>query len=539
TVDGLLAARPELDVLAKPSQVQVQVDYPIDASRLRLADLAGLRSAVTNLSAYQGNGGDTEFSTGVLQVLSDASTEQRLIDRSTLLVSLQLAVLAWLVLFQVIADAVEAKGSEIALAKLRGLAPLATIRFGLAEPILLVALATPIGLLGGWLGVRIFTRSVLVAGTPVALTPATFVAVGVALAGSLIAAAAAGRRTLRRSVLEQWRRTGGHQPSRLMLVLDLVLAAAAIVGVLLLRHPGRDGSPRAATLLAPALLVFAVALLGIRLLPLVLRPLLPATRGTGRIGLFLAARQVVRRPAGLRLAALLAVAVGLATFAIAGEGVAQHNRQVRARAEIGTAATALVQFEPLHDPVQATRQADPDGRWAMATASWLPDGGSSVTGRMLAVDTSRLVATSYSGSTGWRTSQLASLLVPATVPAPLAIEASAVRVSITASGLTAGNTPTVLLNLRGRGGLGQTVRAGSLRPGTHSYQAPVGCSSGCVLAGITWDRPIDTFNDLAGAVLVSRIEFQRGGQWHELAAGLNRPGDWRRATQLGNAADQL
>ena len=179
----------------------------------------------------------------MLQVLAQASSQRKLVDRSTLLVSLQLAVLAWLVLFQVIADAVEAKGGEIALAKLRGLPPLATLSFGLAEPALLVALATPLGLLGGYLSVRLFASSVLVDHTPVAVTAGTLVAVAAALAGSLVAAIAAGRRTLRRSVLEQWRRTPGHHPSRWMLVLDVVLAAAAMLGLVALRH----AAPAAAT----------------------------------------------------------------------------------------------------------------------------------------------------------------------------------------------------------------------------------------------------------------------------------------------------
>ena len=285
---------------------------------------------------------------------------------------------------------------------------------------------------------------------------------------------------------------------------------------MLLRRSSRDGNPHAATLLAPALLVFAVALLGIRLLPLVLRPLLPATRGTGRIGLFLAARQVVRRPAGLRLAALLAVAVGLATFAIAGEGVAQANQQARARVEVGAAATAPVQFEPLHDPVRATEQADPDGSWAMATASWLPDGGSSVTGQVLAVDSRRLAAVAYSGNT-----ELA--LQPACQRAAAGQRAAA------AGGHRDRGTGQ---HHRQRAEPGQSTNRADqpARPrpaadqrasrlvagGQPQLPATVGCAAGCTLAGITWDRPIDTFDVLAGTALVSKIEIQHGGQWQPL-----------------------
>ena len=538
-VDDIFVDQAELETLAKPTMAQVQVDYPIAVNRIRLADLPQMRKDVSNLTSFgsETEPGDT-FTTDVLNVLAAEHRERSLVDVATLLVSLQLAVLAWLVLFQVVADAVEAKGSEIALAKLRGLAPGATIRFGLAEPLLLVLLATPIGVFGGWLSVRLLASSVLVRGTPVAFTRGTLIAVAITLAGSAVAAAAAGRRTLRRSVLEQWRRTPGHHPSRWMLALDVLLAAAAVVGLVLLHSPAGSG-PRAATLLSPALLVFAVALLGIRLVPLVLRPLLPATRGSGRIGLFLATRQVARRPAGLRLAALLTVAVGLATFAIAGEGVADRNRTARTEVELGAPQVAALQFQPAHDPVAATRAADPSGSWAMAAARWLPDGGGSVIGDVLAVDTARLTSVAYSGHTDLSTAELAKRLVSASAPKPLSITTTAVRLTITATGLSPGATPTVLLNLPRPGQFYLTARAGSLRPGSHSYVAQVPCQAGCTLAGVTWDRPIDVFGELTGRATISKIETSSGGGWRPLDAGLSTAGNWRRATQAGNSSDQL
>jgi putative ABC transport system permease protein len=539
TVDDVFVDQSELVTLAKPTSAVVQVDYPIAASRIRLADLGALKSQVGQLTAFRSTAlrGDS-FNTDVLRVLDDEHRERSLVDVATLLVSLQLAVLAWLVLFQVVADAVEAKGSEIALAKLRGLSPRATIRFGLAEPLLLVLLATPLGVLGGWLSVRTLASTVLVAGTPVSFTRQTVAAVLITLAGSAVAAIAAGRRTLRRSVLEQWRRTPGHHPSRWMLALDVVLAIAAIVGLILLREHGRSG-PRAGTLLSPALLVFAVALLGIRLLPVVLRPFLPATRGSARIGLFLATRQVARRPAGLRLAALLAVAVGLATFAIAGEGVANGNRTARSEVEVGAPQVARLQFQPTHDPIAATAAADPAGDWAMATANWLPNGGGSITGNVLAVDTSRLAAVGYSSHTDLSSTELSRQLVPASAPKPLSITTTAVRLTIDAARLSPGNAPTVLLNLRRNNQFYLTARAGSLVAGTHTYTASVPCRAGCTFAGITWDRPIDTFGVLTGQVTVSRIESAAGGGWQQLEAGLDTAGTWRRATEAGNTTDRL
>lgn len=540
TVDAVFADRSELALLSKPSRMQIQVDYPIDPSQIRLADVNKVKSDIAALTAFRSDDSDGDgFTTDVSSVLSTSQSQQHLLNLSTLLVSLQLAVLAWLVLFQVIADAAEAKGPEIALAKLRGLSPAATIRFGLAESMLLVALATPIGLLGGWLAVRLFSGAVLSPGTPVAMTRQTVLAVLVALAGSLVAALAASRRTLRRSVLEQWRRTPGHHPSRWMLVLDVALSVLAVLGLILLRRSARDQHPQAATLLAPALLVFAVALLGIRLLPLLLRPLLPATRGSSRIGLFLAVRQVVRRPAGLRLAALLAVAVGLATFAIAGEGVATANRTARAQVEIGASRTAPVQFEPAHDPIAATQAADPDGRWAMATASFLPNGGGSVTGTVMGVDTRRLTAVAYSGHFGLSTKTLARQLLPPSVPPPVTIRGTQLRVTITASALSPGPTPTVLFTFRRPGQRFLQARAGNLKLGSATYTATVPCAAGCTLGGITWDRPIDVFGSLSGKVLVSRLESNAGAGWQTLDVNLTQAGGWRAGSLAGNTSDTL
>ena len=146
----------------------------------------------------------------------------------------------------------------------------------------------------------------------------------VAFAGGVLAALLAAQRTLTRSALEQWQRTTSHVgQSRLALVVDVLSAAAAVAALVVLRHRHHTGTGNdSAALLAPGLLVAAVALLGVRLLPPLCRALVPATRATHRVGLFLALRQVSRRPTGLRLASLLAIALGLATFAVAGESVA-------------------------------------------------------------------------------------------------------------------------------------------------------------------------------------------------------------------------
>lgn len=538
TVDAVFLSQAGLDALPRVPGLTASVDYALDAAAIRLRDVPTLRREATGLKAkYAGSPYDLE--TNLTRVLDDAAHQRHLVDTGTALVTLQLCLLAWLVLFQVVADAVDARGNEIAQAKLRGHSPLATLRFGLGEPILLLLLAAPIGFLVALLAARLFAATVLVPGTPVAIVAASFIALAAALAGGVLATGLAATRTLTRTVLQQWRRTRSRQQhSRITLVIDVLLAAAALAALFVLRSRHKPGAQDTAALLAPGLLVLAVALIGVRLLPLVVRALLPGTRASNRVGLFLAARQVVRRPAGLRLVALLAVAGGLAAFAIVGESVASTNRTARAGAELGADQVISIQYERGHDPIDATHAADPAGKWAMTAATWLPDGGGSVDGRVLAVDSTRLKSAGLAAQGGPSVSRMADSVGASAVPV-LPITASRMRVRISASGIT-GPRPNVTLNLRSASTPYLDVRVGALQDGTHDYSAAVPCRGGCTLLGITWDRPAGTFTPMKGSTVVHSLDAaDADGSWKALNAQLTNPHGWRTGRGAGARTDAV
>lgn len=539
TVDSLFVARSEFLSFQPNTYVQANFEYPLTASALRLRDVSAERGAVQQLLARYSNG-PLQLDTGLLGVLAAAGHERRLVDVGTLLVTVQLALLAWLVLFQVVSDAIEARGNEIAMAKLRGHAPGATIRFGLGEPVVLLAAAVPVGLLLALLVTHLFAATVLIAGVPVLVSWSAVVTALLAFAGGLVAAVLAGYRTLTRSVLAQWRRTTrGGGPGRLTLVVDVGLATAALSGVALLRAEHRAGSANdTAALLAPGLLVFAVALLGVRLLPLVCRRLARLSRASHRVGLFLAARQVARRPVGLRLAALLAVAVGLATFGVAGETITSTNRTARAAAELGAPRVADVQFDPGLDPVAATHRADPAGSWAMAAATWLPDGGDSVAGTVLGVDSSRLAAVGSPVSGGLSNPRLAAITGAAAVPA-ITLTAPKLRIHLTVSGLRGMPRPNVQLNFRTATNPFLNIESGAIQDGTHTYTATLPCASGCTLRGLTWDRPFGTQQTLSGTIVLTGLDISSGSGWTALNLGLGKPGAWRAAVPQGQATDAV
>lgn len=539
TIDSLIVAKSEFTTRPKHTVVEANFYYPLTPAELRLDDVAGERRAVAHLLAADDLPTGFSVDSGLLPVLHAAAQEKHLVDVATLLVTVQLTLLAWLVLFQVAADAIAARGNEIAMARLRGHSLAATLRFGLAEPVLVLAAAVPIGVGLAVAVTHAFADNTFVPGVPVELTWAPVLTALLAFAGGLSAALAGGYRTLTRSVLDQWRgttRRPGH--GRWVLALDLALAAAAVVGLVALltdRQAGEENDT--AALLTPGLLVFAVAIIGVRGLPLACRWVARGTRLSRRVGTFLASRQVARRPAGLRLAAFLAVAAGLATFAVAGESVAGTNRTRRAQAEIGAPRVATVQFAPGTDPVTATHRADPDGKWAMAAATWLPDGGGSVVGTVLGVDAPRLAATAYPGTVTSSVPALAGALAPP-VP-PLVITGRQMRVDLTAGNLTGNVAPVVQLNLRTPDQPARNAEGGAIRDGAHAYVVPVPCARGCVLRGITWDRPVTAEGRLAGTITVTGLHVREGDRWQPLDLGLTVAKSWYAATALGQAEDHV
>ena len=540
TVDSMFVDKSEFTSFAKNTFVEADFDYPLTPSDIRLADVPAQRAAVRSVLEQHPATAPVGVETKMLAVLDAAAAEHRLVDTATLLVTLQLALLAWLVLFQVVSDAIEARGNEIAMAKLRGHSPRATIRFGLGEPLALLAAAVPIGILVAWLITHLFAASVLVTGVPIAMTwPAVFTAL-IAFGGGVVAAVLAGHRTLTRSVLDQWRHTTrapGH--GRLVLLLDVVLAGAAVAGLFALREAHQTGTSNdTAALLAPGLLVFAVAIIGVRLLPLACTGIARMTRGSRRIGVFLASRQVSRRPVGLRLAALLAVAVGLATFAVAGETIATTNRDARADAELGANRIATVQFDRGVDPVEAVKRADPHGTWAMAAATWLPDGGDSVAGTVLGVDASRLPTVGKPAAGGPSLANIAQTITGSAMPTVTFTDAR-VRVHVQVANLRGTPHPRLQLNLRTPTQPYYNVEGPTLETGSHTYELSTSCRAGCVLRGLTWDRPFSATQDLSGSVTVTRIEFGDGRRWRAMDLGLDRSDSWRAALPQGTATDRV
>jgi putative ABC transport system permease protein len=531
--DTVFVARSTFARLPAGEIVQQAVDLPLQTGSVRLADVAALRQQVRTLRAQGGAAGFT-VATDVPKVLDLAEDDQARIDAATALVVLQLCVLGWLVLHRVLVDAVEARSADIALAKLRGFGRFALVRFGLGEPVVLLLAAVPVGALLALVAGGALSAAALRAGTPVVFPWTAGLALVAAVAGGAAAIVQSAWSALRRPVLEQWRRTRtDRHGSRRWLLVDVGVAVAAAAAFVALRVAGPAAGPL--TLLGPGLLVSAAGFAGARLLPVVLRPAVPATAGSRRIALFLAVRQVVRRPAGLRLVALLTVAVGLAVFGVGGEAVAIGNRDARAAGEVGAARVERLQVTPGENVVAQVAQADPHGRWAAAAATWLGFGGADVPGTVVAVDARRLAAVGVPAG-GLPTPAAIAALTTKGAAAPTTVRGTRIAARITVSGTEGGPLPQVLFELRGPTGATVEAASTSLRRGTHDYRAAVACAKGCDLAGITLSRdPRAEQAEVSGTALVQRLTVDG----HALDAGLTTKRAWRAVAAEGDAHDRL
>ena len=460
----------------------------IQADRVHLTDLPALRSAVERATdpANAVTGGIRALSVSSLpDYLDELQPQLDAVRAASFAVTAQLVLLAWFVLFLIIAATGDERSGEIALAKLRGMSPRATLFFGLAEPFLLLLAALPIGLALAYAADVFLVSRFFGTGTAVALTGTVVVALAVCFFGGVAAAALAARGILTAPVLEQLRRTGGRRAKLVRSsAIDAAAIALAAAGIYELKNGGSD----ALALVAPGLIALAAGLLAVRVLPWFARIDVSRTRQSTDVASFLSSRNIARRPSGLRIVVLLSLAVGLAVFAVDGWTVAAANRSDLARAEIGAPEVLHVHAPSPGGLLSAVATADPSGTQAMAAV-----GSDNGDGGLLAVDAQRLAAVSTWDPTwvGLARNDIGAALHPKADVAPLPI---ANRLSVTATYVRKVGDTDMLLRIVVRNAAGTAVDTtlGVLRPGTATYSAelPTCVDHPCTLTAIVVSHPV-------------------------------------------------
>lgn len=371
-----------------PRQGYVVIDDALAVRRLRLSDVAALRRGMPSFEFNPSFASQSiAAQSSVQDSMQSAETQWRALQQPVALTTLTVLLLSWLLLFMIVTDAVEARGQEIALAKLRGHGRTGILLVGLAEPALVLLAAWPAGVLIGSAVAAQLGKIVLVPGTPSPLPPTAWAASAAAVAGGLAAVIMAAQRGLRRGVVEQFRR-----PAVLALgrgwVIDSILITGSVAGlieVLSLRQ-ARATQDSALILLVPGLLGLAVAVVASRLLPIGCRALYGLASRYRALAAYLALRHIARRSGGVRTTMVLATAFSMAAFAFAAWSVAQRNYQLVAQAQVGAADVLTVEVPAGQNLGSIVDKADPSGRLATAVDAY--DG-------TLAVDPARFARIAY------------------------------------------------------------------------------------------------------------------------------------------------
>ena len=460
----------------------------------------------------------------------------RAVEVPVFLITVQLLTLSWLLLFLSVTDAVEARGPEVALAKLRGQGRLRTVLFGLSEPAALLLLALPLGALLGWAATTVLGKVLLSPGTAVGIPSLGWIAAAVATAGGIAAVILAARRTLRRPVVDQWRRSG-HRATDRGWVIDAILLTGAVAGLLDLLFTGQisSASHNVLSLLVPGLLGLAIAVAASRILPMACRAVFSRTSRRGGLGFYLAVRHIARRPGGVRTTIVLATAFALATFAVTAWAVGRDNYQLVAGAQVGAPTVLNVVAPSAQDFGSVVDKADPSGRMAVAvdvysSVSSGTTGSGTVT---LGVDPQR-----FARIASWRSSYAAqplrTLMARIDPPAPtrpVVLNGNALRIKVRVTSLslpgvqfaadvTTGASPVSLGTLPGHG---TVTRTGQL----------VGCP--CVLQDLSLSP---TGRQLArhlrgpiqGDLVLISLQEHSGGRWRAVSPGVLKSATaWRPA----------
>ncbi len=337
--DAMFTPRSTIETATNNPQGTVVIDQLVDVHAVRAADLEPLVTTVTNLENDTdiGNAGGVVVSE-VPSVVDTVHRSWRALAVPTFLITVQLLVLVWLLMLLVVGDAVEARGPEIALMKLRGRRGLRLLGFALGEPVAVLAIAVPMGVALGALVCALLNDALLRPGTSVQVPGLAWAGAAAATLGGVLASLVAGRRTLRRSVTDQWQHAS-REATRRSWVLDSIVVTAAVASLAELILGGHVTSVHSGSLglLVPGLIGVAAAVVASRLLPAACRLLFGITRRRGGLGTFLAVRHVARRSNGVRTTIILAVAVSLATFGVLAWSTGRANRRLVADIQIGGA----------------------------------------------------------------------------------------------------------------------------------------------------------------------------------------------------------
>ncbi|MHB1525700.1 MAG: FtsX-like permease family protein [Candidatus Dormibacteria bacterium] len=507
--------------------VQAIDEFALKVNTLHTVDAPSFDAVVGRFYRYTNQVLAAPISTYLGNEVGQARQASNLMEAIVVVVDLQLVLLALFVLFGLVARTTEAREKEVALAKLRGFGTWSVLVVGLVEPVTMLCISLPLGVLLAFVAMRI-AQPLLLPGALVTIQPLVLWAAFAAFAGGLIATLFGARRILTRRLSEELRAVEPKSSSAARAALDAAALALALAGIveLLLAGVLNGRQPNPVAAFAPGLVAVAVAVMGVRVLPVAGSVVVRWTQNTTRLATGLAVRQVVRRQTSLRQITVLAVATALACFAVAGWAAAGVNRTIRADFVLGAAQVLTVEVPNGVNLENAVDRADPGGRYAMAVML-----SKTPSQNLLAVQVSRLQKVAYwpSDISSTKLATIMRWLTPH-LQAPLIFTGTAIRASITESG-SPSPSPDLVFNVVDSGGAFGVADFGFLKPGTHVYTAslPPTCVGGCHVLQLDplWSPSASGPQQAVYTLTLSDLQVQRAGVWQATAGRLGQPSYWQ------------
>lgn len=503
----LLSTREAMERVAGTVGYEVLVDrrlgVPPDLDLERLQAVQEVAAAQDDLERTLDDGTFVERSINDLDAVVAEVRDQQATARASVspaVISLVLVALA--LLLRLLMAAADLRLPELALASLRGLPRRRLWSLGMSEPLLLLALALPVGGLLGVGASLLLVRGWLVPGLPLRLPwPSLAAGAGVGLGAAAVALVAVGL-VVRVPLADQ---LGGvrrpRRARRTAVVAQLALVAAALAVLVSKLSGGVPGRPDATDLVLPVLLAVVAGLAASRGTAALASWWTRTVPHTRSLGAFVAVRALSRRHEGTLVILPVTAAIAICVF---GAGVYDSASAWRASVAATRAPAPVVWTSalPLDQTVGLTRDVDPEGRWLMAAGTIATPSPGPI---YSVLDTSRLSRVglwSEQWTPGVSTEEIAEQLRPGPVP-----EVRGRRVAVTVDNQATTELPlTLRLRLVPSGSRPRTVFLGPYAAGTATLSRPVPwCREGCRLEALTLGGPAALATAIDGEVTVQEV----------------------------------
>jgi hypothetical protein len=372
TLDPLIASTSTaLHVVGSvPPAVSGQV--PVVASRIDLSTESRLERDLSQVTTEAASQYQVVVESGTPAVLAGAAHQRHVMSTIVVTVAVQLALVSLWVLVGLVVRSSEARQAEIRLARLRGFPWFSALAVLAAEPAALSVVALPLGAGVAWLTVALLRAQLFVAHTRIEADGWVWASGAIAMVAITVAVVVGAARVYRSTTLgaavPSGKRRGPRWRTMSGVIGDAGVVILASTAVIELRSSGAFTGGKSDPLAAagPGLIALGIAVVAVQLVLLIAQMLVYATAGASRMGVFLAVRQVARRPVLLRQARVLVVALCVACFATAAWSEAKTDRSQLAAFETGADQVVTVASGAGPDLEASVDRVDPTGRFAMA-----------------------------------------------------------------------------------------------------------------------------------------------------------------------------